>query len=436
MLRWESADAAARAAALARPAVGRRRDVGERVAGILARVRGEGDRALIALTRELDGVEAPALLVEASVRARAHDRIEASAARAIEEAIARVSRFHAAQVPQSIRVETCPGVVCERIFRPIERVGLYVPGGSAPLVSTAIMLGVPARIAGCPVRVLATPPRRDGSIDPHILFVAAQLGIETVVACGGAQAIAALAYGTQTVPKVDKIFGPGNAWVTEAKLQVAQDPLGAATDLPAGPSEVLVLADRGARADFVAADLLAQAEHGEDSQVILVTDADELVAAVRDSLERLLPKLPRRATCEASLEHAAFIVTQDLETALRVANLYAPEHLILHTAEPRALVPKIAHCGSVFLGAYSPESAGDYASGTNHVLPTYGAARAYSGLSTESFMKAITLQELSRDGARGLAPIVETLAALEGLEAHRLAMALRRQESDEAGARP
>jgi histidinol dehydrogenase len=426
IVRWAEVTADARSELLARPPRSRSRELVDRVRDIITEVRTGGDAAVRRLTRELDGADRSELEVSDAEKLAARARVTPAATRAIADASERVETFHRAQLPPPIRVETAPGVVCERKHVPIARVGLYVPAGSAPLVSTAIMLGVPARLAGCRVRVIATPPRPDGTVDPHVLAAAERLGITRVFACGGAQAIAALAYGTDSVAKVDKIFGPGNAWVTEAKLQEAGDPSGAASDLPAGPSEVLVIGDAHARADFVAADLLAQAEHGEDSQVVLVSDSRTLIEAVLGELARQIATLPRRAICEASLRHARFIETRDLAEAIDVSNAYAPEHLLLHVDDARALAERVEHAGSVFLGAWSPESAGDYASGTNHVLPTYGAARTHAGVSVDSFLKAITFQELTRAGARDLAPVVETLAELEGLEAHRRAMAIRR----------
>jgi histidinol dehydrogenase len=311
-----------------------------------------------------------------------------------------------------------PGVRCERVIRPISAVGLYVPAGSAPLPSAVIMLAVPARIAGCPWRVLCTPPSRDGRANPAVLVAARLCGIESVYKVGGAQAIAAMAYGTGTVPKVDKIFGPGNAWVTAAKQVVAADPAGAACDMPAGPSEVLVIADDSARAEFVAADLLAQAEHDTQAQAILLTPSRALAEAVAAEIVSQTRTLSRRTILEQSLASSRCIVVRDLESALEVANDYAAEHLILEVREPRRWLEKVVSAGSIFLGAWSPEPMGDYCSGTNHVLPTYGYARAYSGLAVLDFVKRITVQELSPEGLRSLGPVAVTLARLEGLDAH------------------
>jgi histidinol dehydrogenase len=336
-----------------------------------------------------------------------------------------VRAFHAALAPAPLAVEVMPGVRCERVTRPIGAVGLYVPAGSAPLPSTVIMLAVPAQLAGCPQRILCTPPGQQGGADPAVLAAAELCGIDTVFKIGGAQAIAALAYGTHSVPKVDKIFGPGNAWVTAAKQLVAADPQGAALDLPAGPSEVLVIADAFARPEFVAADLLAQAEHDPLSQALLVTDSATLAAAVASAVTAQARRLARQAILERSLLASRCLVVADLPTAFAVANEYAPEHLILQVREPRSWLESVRSAGSVFLGEWSPEPLGDYCSGTNHVLPTYGYARAYSGLSTLDFVKRITVQELSPAGLGALGPTAALLAHLEGLDAHANAVALR-----------
>jgi histidinol dehydrogenase len=324
-----------------------------------------------------------------------------------------------------LRVETAPGVVCERLMVPIGAVGLYVPAGSAPLPSTAIMLGVPSRIAECPVRVLCTPPRPDGAADPAVLTVAALCGIDTVFKIGGAQAIAALAFGTESVPKVDKIFGPGNAWVTAAKQAVAVDADGAALDMPAGPSEVLVIADASARPAFVAADLLAQAEHSPDAQAVLVTTSSDLAAAVVREVASQLAALPRREIAARAIEGSRAIVVETLAEALELANRFAPEHLIIQVEAPRQWLGRVRTAGSVFLGPWTPETMGDYCSGTNHVLPTYGHARAFSGLGVADFMRRMTVQELSPAGLRGLGPTASTLARLESLDAHAHAVELR-----------
>jgi len=314
------------------------------------------------------------------------------------------------------------------MLRPISRVGLYVPAGSAPLPSTALMLGVPARIAGCCEVVLCSPARADGRCDDAVLYAARLTGVHKVFKLGGAQAIAAMAYGTASVPKCDKLFGPGNAWVTEAKLQVSSEPDGAAIDMPAGPSEVLVIADAAANPAFVAADLLSQAEHGPDSQVILLSDSAALLDRVALEVERQCAELPRAEIARQALAQSRLIAVASLAQAVEVSNRYAPEHLILQVTTPRRLLDGIASAGSVFLGAWTPESVGDYCSGSNHVLPTYGYARSYSGVSVASYQKQITVQELSADGLRGIGPCTATLAAAEQLEAHRRAVTLRLTE--------
>jgi len=388
-------------------------------------VRARGDSALLEFTRRFDGVALAAIEVGTAEFAAAETALDAEQRRAIDRAIANVRRFHEAQVGPALRVETEAGVVCERQFRPIDAVGLYVPAGVAPLPSAAIMLAVPARIAGCPTRIICTPPRRDGTADPAVLMIANLCGVRRVFKLGGAQAIAAMAYGTQSVPKVDKIFGPGNSWVTAAKLQVANDPEGAALDLPAGPSEVLVVADAEARAEFVAADLLAQAEHSADAQVVLVTTSSALAEATAAEVETQMQRLGRLDTLRRSIEHARLFVVDSIDTAIEVSNAYAPEHLILQVANAREWLPKVRNAGSVFLGAWTPETIGDYCSGTNHVLPTYGFARAYSGLSLHDFVRRMTVQELTSDGLRELGPTAITLAALEGLDAHANAVRVR-----------
>jgi len=417
ILDWNSLSAVQRRDALQRPAQRDAARVTATAQDIIERVRSEGDAALLALTEQFDGVQPAGLQVTANEFAAAEAELNAEQNAAIERAISTIHRFHAAQMSAPLRVETAPGVLCERISVPIRAVGLYVPAGSAPLPSTAIMLAVPAAIAGCPVRVLCTPPNRHAKAD--------QAGIERVFKVGGAQAIAAMAYGTDTIPKCDKIFGPGNAWVTAAKLLVAQHAEGAAADLPAGVSEVMVIADAGARADFIAADLLAQAEHSPDAQAILVTSDPELAAAAMREVQRQSVRLLRARILTESLKAMRFIVVDALETAFDIANSYAPEHLLLQIREPRAWLPRVTAAGAVFLGPWSPETMGDYCSGPNHTLPTYGYARSYSGLSLEDFQKRITVQELTPAGLQGLGPTAQVLAGLEGLDAHAAAVTIR-----------
>jgi len=418
ILDWSALDAAGRRAALARPALDSRADLLAKVAAIVDDVRARGDLALREYSARFDGVQLDALRVEPGEFQAALSRLPAVAVTALERAVANVRRFHEAQRLAPLSVETSPGVRCERVVRPIQAVGLYVPAGSAPLPSALVMSAVPARIAGCPRIALCTPPGRDGRVDPAILAAAQVCGVDEVYRVGGAQAVAALAYGTESIAKVDKIFGPGSAWVTAAKQLVAADPAGAALDLPAGPSEVLVIADDAARAEFVAADLLAQAEHDPLAQAILVTTSRTLALAVQAETEVQRARLSRARVLEASVAQSRILLVADLDAALEVSNLYAPEHLILQVREPRRWLDRVVNAGSVFLGEWTPEPMGDYCSGTNHVLPTYGHARAYSGLSLLDFVKRITVQEITPAGLQDLGPTAATLAALEGLDAH------------------
>jgi len=422
---WNNLDADARRRLLQRPAIADAAEIQASVIDILAEVRESGDVKLRALTLDLDQADVDDARVSPAEIEAATQTLDPEAIDAIDQAIANVRRFHEQQLPRDISIETMPGVLCERVSRPVGAVGLYVPAGTAPLPSAAIMLAVPAAIAACPVRVLCTPPRPDGLADPAVLVAATRAGVSDVFKVGGAQAIAAMAYGTETVPKVDKIFGPGNAWVTCAKSIVAGDPDGAAIDFPAGPSEVLVIADDNASVEFVASDLLAQAEHGTDSQVILVTTSSVLAGRVIDAVKQQSVGLSRCDIVREALEHARIIVVDDLDKAIEVSNCYAPEHLILQCGDARNALPKIRNAGSVFLGAWTPESVGDYCSGTNHVLPTYGYARSYGGLGVEHFMRCMTVQELTRDGLESLGQTVVTLAGLEGLDAHAAAVTLR-----------
>ena len=424
-INWNLLDEVTRTSALARPAQSDSSVTRAAVARTIEDVRNRGDVALIELTRRLDRCELAELRVSEQEFDDADSMVSSELKQAIVDALARIDTFHRACAVQPISVETAPGVVCERIVRPIERVGLYVPAGGAPLPSTALMLGVPAMIAGCNKVIMCTPPRIDGSCDPAVLFAARRCGISAVFKIGGAQAIAAMAYGTESVPRCDKVFGPGNVWVTEAKIQVAADPSGAAIDMPAGPSEVLVIADAQANPQFVAADLLAQAEHGADSQSILLSPCQTLIdeAAACIDVQRL--RLPRAEIAGKSLAHGSLIKVQSLAEAVEISNGYAPEHLIINTRDPRTLLDGITSAGSIFLGAWSPESVGDYCSGTNHVLPTYGAARSWSGLSVSSFQKQMTVQQLSADGLRAIGPCTVTLARAEKLDGHAAAVSIR-----------
>ncbi len=395
------------------------------VRAILADVRTRGDTALRELTVRLDGCDLASFDVDTEEFAAAEAAIGADVRAAMRNAIARVEAFHAAQVPADIRVDTAQGVRCEQVIRPILRVGLYAPAGSAPLPSTVWMLAVPARIAGCAEVVLATPPRSDGRADPAILVAAKLCGVTRVLKLGGAQAIAALAYGTTSIRRCDKLFGPGNAWVTAAKLEVAADPDGTAIDLPAGPSEVLVIADDSADPAFVAADLLAQAEHGADSQVLLVSPSARLLEAAARAVTAQAAALPRRAIACAALAHARLILVRDLAEAVQVSERYAPEHLIVQTRDPRALLPTLSNAGSIFLGAWSPETVGDYCAGPNHVLPTLGFARSFSGVGVDSFVRRVNVQELSTEGLRTIGRDAALLARTEQFEGHARAVDLR-----------
>jgi histidinol dehydrogenase len=422
---WNSADAETRRAALSRPSAGSRDEVFRQASDVIAAVRQAGDAAIRRYTQDFGGPALDDLRVSPAEFRAARAALGAREIAALERAVTNVTRFHEAQLSAPLSVDTMPGVRCERITRPINRVGLYVPAGSAPLPSTAIMLAVPARIAACPARAIASSPDREGRIHAAVLVAAELCGVDTVYKMGGPQAIAALAFGTETVAKVDKIFGPGSAWVTAAKQIVAGDPDGAAIDLPAGPSEVLVIADDSANPAFVAADLLAQAEHDVVAQVVLVTTSREFGRAVGEEVAKQVPLLSRLKIVSESMAHGRVILVPDLDTAVAVSNEYAPEHLIIQTREPRSLLRKVECAGSVFLGEWSPESMGDYCSGTNHVLPTFGYARSYSGVSLLEFQKRITVQELSAEGLRGLGPTAITLAAMEGLDAHGNAVQVR-----------
>lgn len=425
ILEWDSLDADKRRAVLQRPPQAREEKLIDGVARIIAQVRADGDSALRALTRRFDGCELADFAATPEEFAAAQARLDPALKGALEEARSRIEIFHRATAPQPLRVQTAPGVVCERILRPITRVGLYVPAGSAALPSTVLMLGVPAQIAQCPQVILCTPPDANGGCDPAVLCAAVLCGITRVLKLGGAQAIAALAFGTKSVPRCDKIFGPGNAWVTEAKRQVAQHVDGAAIDLPAGPSEVLIIADADADPDFVAADLLAQAEHGADSQVVLVADDQRLLESTRRSLYTQLAALPRADIAAAALAHGRLILASSIKQAVAISNEYAPEHLIINTAAPQRWLEKVENAGSVFLGAWSPEAVGDYCSGTNHVLPTHGHARVCSGVSVASFLKQITVQELTPAGLTLIGPCAATLARAEQLNAHERAVTRR-----------
>jgi len=420
---WRTLDQSGREAALQRPQLLPDEAIRQQTRAIIEAVREGGDEALRRFSQRFDGVAAHNVSLSRRIVAAAQTRLEPRLKEAMQQAIDRLRRFHQDTGCADIRVETAPGVLCESLRRPIDCVGLYVPGGQAPLVSTLLMLGVPARIAACRRIVVCTPPDSRGAVADSMVFAASLLGIERIHPVGGAQAIAAMAYGTQSIPRCDKIFGPGNRWVTAAKQHVSRH---VAIDMPAGPSELMVIADQSATAEFVAADLLSQAEHGADSQVLLVATqlpfAETVVTRVRQQLENL----PRAEIARQSLEHARFLIVENLDEAIAIANRYAPEHLIIQTESPRQLLPRLKAAGSIFLGPWSPEAIGDYCSGTNHVLPTAGFARALGGIRVASFTHRISVQELSPEGLAAIGPCAEILASAEGLEAHRRAIALRR----------
>lgn len=393
------------------------------VKGIIEDVRTRGDAALYDYAEKFDGVKLDSLVVS-DEEYTATEKLSPSEKQAILDAITNIRHYHSVSAPKAFEFEN-NGAKLGKIFRPIERVGLYIPGGTAPLVSTMLMLAIPAEIAGCPTKILVTPPSKDGTINPAILFAAKACGIDAVYKVGGAQAIAALAFGTESIPKTYKIFGPGNKYVTEAKIQAAQHHQGAAMDMPAGPSEVLVIADAKANPVFVASDLLAQAEHDVAAQVILVTTSQTLAEQVQLEVIRQTAYLSRKSIIEQALAKSATIIAADIEEAFAISNHYAPEHLILQIENAESYLPQVMNAGSIFVGAWTPESVGDYASGTNHVLPTYGYARMYSGLDVIAFMKSISFQNLSEAGIRHLGPTVEILADLEGLTAHKNAVTVR-----------
>ena len=425
---WNQLDTAERADCLARPGAEGQAEVEAAVRRVFEQVRADGDSALSALTRRFDGVELAAFEVTADEFAAAVASVPASLRQALAEARERLITWHRAGMASEFEVDTAPGVRCGRILRPIRRVGLYVPAGTAPLPSTALMLGVPAALAACEEVVLCTPPRADGSADPAVLAAASLCGIRRVFKLGGGQAIAAMALGTESVPRCDKLFGPGNRFVTAAKQLAAMMSGGPAIDMPAGPSEVLVIADAGAPPVHVAADLLSQAEHGPDSQVILLTDDAALLDAVNAEVLSQLAELPREAIATRALEFARLVLVDSLDDAFAISNDYAPEHLILALRQPREWLGQVSCAGSVFLGDFAPEGLGDYCSGTNHVLPTNGAARAWSGVSVASFQKTISLQEVSREGLALIGPCAVEIARAEGLEAHAQSV-LRRLET-------
>ena len=418
---WNDLSAKEQAQVLQRPVQMSAQSLEENVRAIGNAIQQEGDAALIRFTEKFDKTLLTDVVLPQSAFSEAEQNLSNEFKKAIQNAYNNIAKFHEAQKPAPISIETQKGVLCEVLTRPIEKVGLYIPGGTAPLFSTVLMLAIPAKIAGCKRIVLASPP----TIADEIIYAAKLCGIDTIYTIGGAQAVFALGLGTEKVEKVDKIFGPGNSYVTEAKRQVSQMMNGAAIDMPAGPSEVLVIADDNANPDFVASDLLSQAEHGTDSQVILVTTSQAMADKVNISLDYWLNQLSRQDTAIESLKHSTTIIVDSLAEAVKVSNLYAPEHLIIQTDDARSLLNDIQHTGSVFLGKYSAESMGDYASGTNHVLPTYGYAKTVSSLGLADFSKRMTVQEISKDGLKDLGPVVSLLAEKELLDAHKLAVDIR-----------
>lgn len=432
--RWFELDDTAKQKVLNRPNPKNNAELPDQVAAVLKAVRNTGDKALKFYTQKFDSVDTNELVLNLSLQQQAIFKLADDRKKAIELAYQNIRKFHAAQEPKDLLIETMPGVVCELKHAPLQSVGLYVPGGSAPLPSTVLMLGVPAQLAGVPRVVLVTPPGQPAwsDIAPEIVYAAQLCGIREIYTVGGAQAIAALAYGTQSIGKVDKIYGPGNRYVTEAKQQVSRDPQGAAIDMPAGPSEVLVIADGDANPAFVASDLLSQAEHGMDSQVMLVSTSEKLLRSVENELEAQLLVLPRAIIAKKALDHSRFIQVDSLEMAAEVSNRYAPEHLIIQTNQDDKLLPLLKNAASIFVGAWTPESAGDYASGTNHVLPTYGYSRNHSSLSLLDFYRRYTVQTVTAKGLQALGPAIMTLANAEGLAAHANAVKLRLKNLDKS----
>jgi histidinol dehydrogenase len=405
-----------------RPVIARN-DLENIVRDIIDKVKSESDKAVNYFSKKFDGVAPGNLKVSSDEIMESAMQIPHKLRNAINVAKKNIETFHSAQLLTERVIETSKGVRCWRKAVAIEKVGLYIPGGSAPLFSTLLMLGIPAKLAECKEIVVCTPPGQDGKVSPLILYTAQLIGISEIFKAGGAQAIAAMAYGTESIPKVYKIFGPGNQYVTKAKELIQQD--GIAIDMPAGPSEVLVIADNGANPEFIAADLLSQAEHGPDSQVIMLTDNQEFLKKVKSEVEKQVKMIPRKEIALKALENSKLIMLTTLNDCMDFSNLYAPEHLIINIADENSLVNRVTNAGSVFLGNYSCESAGDYASGTNHTLPTNGSARSYSGVSTESFLKKISFQEISAEGIKNLGPVIELMAGAESLTGHKNAVSIR-----------
>ena len=432
LINWQELSEQQKTSALARPAIADSALLSTQVANILAQVKNQGDKAIIALTEQFDGIALSTLAVRQEQVEQAKKALTTKRFKAIEKAYAQIYAFHNAQKATDITVETTPGVKCTLKTESIESVGLYIPAGSAPLPSTVLMLGVPAKLAGCQRVVLVCPPDKNGLLANEILVAADLCGISEIYTVGGAQAIAALAYGTKTINAVNKVFGPGNKYVTEAKTQLSQQVAGFAIDMPAGPSEVLVIGDAQANPAFIAADLLSQAEHGADSQVILLTDCESLINNVSDELDKQLALLSRRKIAEQALTQSRLILTKDLNQAVKVSNRYGPEHLIIQTENAPSLLNDLRNAGSIFVGAYTPESAGDYASGTNHVLPTYGYSKVISSLSLADFSRRYTVQEITKAGLSDLSECIIELTDAEGLDGHQRAVTIRLEEEVES----
>jgi len=428
LINWQELSAQQKTSALARPAIADSALLSTQVANIISRVKNQGDKALYELTEQFDGIALSTLIVSPEQVTQAKLALTDKRLKAINTAYNQIKSFHSAQIASDITVETTPGVKCTLKTEAIESVGLYIPAGSAPLPSTVLMLGVPSQITGCKRTVLVCPPDKNGQLANEVLVAADMCGITEIYTVGGAQAIAALAYGTETIPAVNKVFGPGNRYVTEAKTQLSQQVAGFAIDMPAGPSEVLVIADGQANPAFIAADLLSQAEHGVDSQVILLSDCELLIKQVETELTQQVAVLSRREIAEQALTQSRLILTKDLAQAVEVSNEYGPEHLIIQTEDAPTLLNNLRNAGSIFVGAYTPESAGDYASGTNHVLPTYGYSKVVSSLSLADFSRRYTVQEITKAGLQRLSECIIELTDAEGLDAHQRAVTIRLEE--------
>lgn len=431
--KWSSLSKDSQAELLARP-VSNNENLSSQVTALIQRVQDDGDKALVELSKKFDGLQGDSVVCDLEQVSKIAKQIDIDLKAAIDEAYERIESFHAQAKPRNFTIETAPGVECTTRYEGYDSIGLYIPGGSAPLISTVLMTGAPANIAGVDNISLCTPLKSVNELNPGIAYAAIKCGVSKVFSIGGAQAIAAMAYGTESVPRAQKIFGPGNSWVTEAKQQVAFDPKGAAIDMPAGPSEVMVIADTKANPKFIALDLLAQSEHGPDSQAIVLSTCGDLLEQVSIELEKELQTLTRKEILNESRKNIGLVVVNSIEQAIEISNEYAPEHLILQFDEADAVLDRIKNSGSVFVGAWAPESLGDYCSGTNHVLPTYGFARSYNGLSTSDFMQKITFQKVTPKGIQNIGYCAMVLADAEGLDAHKRAVEVRLQNIERGDA--